>query len=225
MDKVLFFDVGGTLIRTAQPVGFYYAAMASHYGVKAEAEELQAGFKKAWKKNALRDPVEGARVKDDKAWWKSVVKDSWAESILPESFPFDDYFEELYAWFERPELWRVYPEVEGVLEELRSEGVRMGVLSNWDRRLRTILKGLELDFYFEAMLISSELGVEKPHRLIFDKALECFQIKAGQAVLIGDEEVYDQAGAIAAGWNYALVRRPEKDLRDALAELRQKCGG
>jgi putative hydrolase of the HAD superfamily len=223
MDKVIFFDVGGTLIRPAQKVGFYYVQMASHYGVRAEAGLLHEGFKRAWEKMKPRDPVEGARVQDDKAWWKSLVRLAWVDVNLPDTFPFDDYFEELYQCFERPEVWRIYPEVEGCLLQLKEKGYRLGILSNWDRRLRTILSGLELSPYFEEMIISSEVGVEKPHRKIFDLALERFQIEASQALLIGDEVEFDAMGAQAVGWQYALVDRPEIDLTAALDKLLGKA--
>jgi putative hydrolase of the HAD superfamily len=219
MDKVIFFDVGGTLIRPARPVGCYYAEMASHYGIQADAEILQEGFKFAWKEMKPRDPVHGPRVQDDKGWWKSLVRLAWTHANLPEAFPFDDYFEELYRWFERPEVWRLFPEVEDCLRDLKTKGFRLGVLSNWDRRLRTILNGMELSDYFEEMIISSEVGVEKPHGKIFEIALERFKIGPSQAMLIGDDPDFDEAGARAAGWDYAVLRRPEFDLRDALAKM------
>ncbi len=224
MGKVIFFDVGGTLIRTARPVGYYYAEMASHYGVKADELVLQEGFKAAWKEMKSRDPVLGSRVQDDKAWWKSLVRKTWENQALSDTFPFDDYFEELYNWFERPEVWRIFPEVEECLIFLQNQGYRLGILSNWDLRLRKILQGLELGVYFEDMIISSEVGVEKPHALIFNIALERFKIKASQAVLIGDEPDFDQLGAVKAGWQVGLVQRPEVDLFHVLVSMGLKEG-
>lgn len=219
MDKVIFFDAGGTLIRPAREIGWYYSEMASHYGVQADAGMLTEGFRQAWREMKVRDPVEGARIRDDKEWWKSLVRSIWGCVELPEAFPFDDYFEELYQWFERPEVWRIFPEVEGCLQELQRSGYRLGILSNWDKRLRTILSGLELAGYFEEMIISSEVGVEKPHSRIFEIALERFQIRPEEAVLIGDEHQFDGAGAISAGWSHVVLKRPEIDLRDALEKM------
>jgi len=219
MDKVVFFDVGGTLIRPAREIGCYYSEMAAHYGVQTDAALLTEGFRQAWQDMKNRDPVAGPRVLDDKGWWKSLVRLSWSRAGLPEAFPFDDYFEELYRWFERPEVWRIFPEVEECLAELRVRGYRLGILSNWDRRLRTILSGLELSGFFEDMIISSEVGVEKPHPRIFDIARQRFQIKSSEAILIGDEPAFDGAGAISAGWTHVVLKRPEIDLRDALAKV------
>lgn len=216
---MVFFDAGGTLLRTARPVGETYVRVAGHYGIEADAEEIHQGFLRAWKELKPRDPVEGARVMDDRAWWREVVRQSWAEASLPGSFPFDAYFEEVYAVFERPELWRVYPEVEGVLHTLRDRGVRCGILSNWDRRLRTVLQSLELAPFFDTMVISSEVGAEKPHPRIFRAAEAASGRDAERLVLWGDDPDMDAAGARAAGWRVDLVDRPRRDLADLLADL------
>ncbi|NJK90360.1 MAG: HAD-IA family hydrolase [Blastochloris sp.] len=222
MNQVIFFDVGGTLIRLAQPVGYYYAEMAWHYGLRADALILQEGFKRAWKSLEPRDPVAGNRIKDDKGWWRSLVLEAWSQHPRPEAFPFNDYFEELYGYFARPGIWKIFPEVEGCLSELRQRGYRLGVLSNWDRRLRSILSGLELMDYFEDCVISSEVGVEKPHLGIFQIAMERFKIEASQAILVGDEPRFDEEGARSAGWGIRLVDRPGRDLRDVLADCLRK---
>jgi putative hydrolase of the HAD superfamily len=215
--EVVFFDAGGTLLEPRVPVGHVYAQLASHYGLRADGDALQAGFVQAWKELKPRDPVQGARVLDDRQWWKEVVRLSWRGTGLPQHFPFDAYFDEVYGAFAHAHLWRVYPDVWGALEKLRCARVRCAVFSNWDRRLHAILKALELDGYFEQVLVSSVLGAEKPHPIAFQRAQECCGIAASQAFLIGDEAVFDRQGAEAAGWRWALVERPRTDLNDLLA--------
>lgn len=219
--KVVFFDAGGTLIHTARPVGYYYALVARHYGVDANDEALQAGFKRAWIKMKPRDPVAGARVMDDRAWWAELVRESWTEAGAPlaEDFPFGHYFEEVYQLFARNEVWRIFPDALLALEKLREKGVRCGVLSNWDRRLRLILQGLELEHFFEHIIISSEIGVEKPHPEIFKTAEKTFAISPAEALLLGDDEEFDARGGRAAGWQVELIHRPLNDLADSLAKL------
>jgi putative hydrolase of the HAD superfamily len=219
--KVVFFDAGGTLIHTAKPVGYYYALMAKHYGVDANGEALQAGFKQAWAKMKPRDPMDGARVMDDRAWWAELVKASWlaAGSPLAADFPFEPYFEEVYQLFAREEVWRIFPDAAFALEKLREKGVRCGVLSNWDRRLRLILRGLELEYFFERVIISSEIGVEKPHPGIFRHAEKTFGIQPAEALLLGDDEIFDGWGARSAGWQVELIERPDNDLTNSLVRL------
>ena len=50
----------------------------------------------------------------------------------------------LRDFFATPEAWRVYPDAIPVLRALRSDGVRLGIVSNWDSRLPGVLEMLEL---------------------------------------------------------------------------------
>ncbi|MEM9446313.1 MAG: HAD-IA family hydrolase [Verrucomicrobiota bacterium] len=217
--KFIFFDAGGTLLRTARKVGVIYAEVASHYGWQGDGEFLHRSFIHTWKQMKPRDPQEGARVMDDKGWWKEVVRRTWSVyPQMPQDFPFDDYFEEVYTLFERADLWRLFPEVEETLQRLKSKGMSCGVLSNWDRRLRAILDGLALSPYFEQIIISSEVGVEKPHPMIFQLAQKRVHFKPEEIVLIGDDEYFDGA-ARNQGWHAEIVERPEKSLDLILEKL------
>ena len=50
---------------------------------------------------------------------------------------------------------------------LSERGYRLALLSNWDQRLRGLLQALDLAAHFEVMIISGEVGVEKPDIEIF----------------------------------------------------------
>ncbi len=214
---VVFFDAGGTLIHPVRPVGVIYAEEALDFGVTADAEKLQAGFLRTWKAMKPRDPVDGARVTDDQNWWREVVRESWRGQDLPKDF--ESYFEKVYHAFAQADRWQAYPEVEQVLQSVKEKGLRCAVLSNWDRRLRSILAGFSWSIHFEDLIISSEMGVEKPHPRIFQEAEKRLGVTSEQAVLWGDEARYDVEGALAAGWQVGLLDRPKNDLSDLLAEL------
>jgi putative hydrolase of the HAD superfamily len=47
----------------------------------------------------------------------------------------------------------------------------------------------------------------KPHRSIFDAALERAKVKAGEAMMVGDSFKHDIEGALNAGWHAVLLRR------------------
>ena len=104
-----------------------------------------------------------------------------------QAFPFESYFEELYAHFAQPGVWAAYPEAPGVLAELRARGFKLGVISNFDGRLRTVLRGLDLASCFASVTISSEVGVDKPDPKIFQHALKALQVSAAQTVHVGDD--------------------------------------
>lgn len=217
MIRAVFFDAGGTLLRTAEPVGRTYAHLASHYGWQAEEARLEQGFRIAWKKRAAgAASAEGTLGREG---WKKILRASVEAGNLPDGFPFEDYFEEVYAHFARPDAWRDFPETEGVLDGLQGRGIRTGILSNWDPRLRQVLTGFDWAEKVDPILISEEVGSEKPDPAIFRKAEQMGGWGPHECALIGDDPILDRGGAERAGWRWALVGRPERGLRAALADL------
>lgn len=216
-EGVIFFDAGGTLIQPVRPVGEIYAEVARSFGVHADPVRLHEGFKRAWKALKPRDPVKGARVMDDRPWWFDVMLETWKGMERPENF--EGYFDAVYDVFALPSSWQAYPEVAEVLEAIARLGLRCAVLSNFDRRLHVILAGFSWSRHFESVLVSSEIGAEKPHPLIFREAEKRLAISAEQAILWGDDPDCDGDGARAAGWQVEVLERPKIDLRDLLAKL------
>ena len=101
-----------------------------------------------------------------------------------------------------------YPEVDGVLRELRARGVRLVVVSNWDVSLHEVLARTGLAALVDGAVTSAELGVAKPDPAIFAAALEVAGgVAPGEALHAGDSVEADVAGARAAGLHAVLVRR------------------
>ncbi|XP_041015365.1 uncharacterized protein LOC121258081 isoform X3 [Juglans microcarpa x Juglans regia] len=77
--------------------------------------------------------------------------------------------------------------------------VKVAVVSNFDTRLRKLLKELNVLDLFDAVIISSEVGYEKPDIKIFKAALDQLNAEACKAVHIGDDQKADKVGANAIG--------------------------
>jgi putative hydrolase of the HAD superfamily len=215
--RAVFFDAGGTLLRPAEPVGRTYARLATHYGWGPSEERLDQGFRAAWKKRTAEGVGSDGTL--GKEGWKRILRASVEVGGLPVDFPFEEYFEEVYSHFARSDAWRDFPETEKVLGHLRAKGIRVGLLSNWDPRLRQVLTGFDWAGFLDPVLISEEVGTEKPQPEIFRKAEQTGSWRAHECALIGDDPVSDRGGAEAAGWKWALVERPDRGLWDALAHL------
>ena len=123
------------------------------------------------------------------------------------------YFDELWEEFTKPGVWELYPETREVLSALAGR-FRLGVVSNFDGRLRKILPLLGISEFFEDMVISSEVGSEKPSPHIFSEAVRRFGILPHEALHAGDEPDADWRGAREAGLQVFELRRPENSLRD-----------
>jgi putative hydrolase of the HAD superfamily len=143
--------------------------------------------------------------------------------------PFPDYFAAVYEEFTRPGIWQLKPGVTQVLGAFRKAGIRLGVVSNLDRRLYSILKTLGVLDQFEHVIISSEVGADKPSPRIFGEVLQRFQIRPNEVLHVGDEEEIDGIGARSAGIS-AFILGKDGDWKEfvlkvsLLAESRSDLG-
>ena len=137
--RAIVFDVGGTLICPAKPVGETYAAFAQRHGVKLQAEATTAAFVAAFKGCSPRGKDAVPHNGDDRAWWKQVVRRSLPEGVFADAKVFDEFFEAAYLHYAKPEAWELYPEVVEVLEALRDFPVDLVVLSTGSKRPKLTL--------------------------------------------------------------------------------------
>jgi len=108
--------------------------------------------------------------------------------------------EQLDAAHAQDNLWRVMmPSTPGVLTALRDRGFRLGVISNADGRIASILRQCEIEQFFDVVIDSHLVGVEKPDPRIFQLALEQVQAQPEQAIFVGDIYGIDVVGAERAG--------------------------
>ncbi len=106
-----------------------------------------------------------------------------------------------------PRYWRAFPHVEGLLQNLRKDGYRLGVISNWDHTARNILEENGLSGYFDDIIISSEVGVSKPDSMIFRLAFEQAGVLPEECLYIGDNYYDDGVGSEKVGVDYLIINR------------------
>ncbi|MFE7632856.1 HAD family hydrolase [Kitasatospora sp. NPDC001119] len=106
-----------------------------------------------------------------------------------------------------PARYRAYPDAVPCLRALRAAGHPLALVSNFDRWLRDILDGTGLTGLFDTVVISSEVGLEKPGPEIFVLACERLGRPPGECVFVGDSVVIDVEGAQRAGLHPVLLDR------------------
>jgi putative hydrolase of the HAD superfamily len=198
MLKVVTFDAGNTLIRLCQPVGVTYAAVAKRFGAVVNPEDLERGFRSAWKTVPRLPDVPGPRPDDGRSWWRDVVSRT-LETAGARVEPFNDYFDAVYREFALPGIWRLEPGVLELLHDLRRARLHLGIISNFDLRLNEILKHVGVFSLFEHVIVSSQVGADKPSPRIFNEALRRFQVEPAELLHVGDDEIADGDGAAAVG--------------------------
>ena len=210
--RAIVFDAGGTLIYPAHPIGETYARFALTHGVKLSPEATTKAFKIAIQTLSPRAAGTIPSDGNDRAWWKLVVKNAIADPGFCESPRFDEFFEDLYLYYAKPEAWCLFPEVQEVMEALRDHPVDLVVLSNWDARLHAVLDGLGLDETLPKRFISSELGWEKPDPALFRHVADVLRLPEKSLLSVGDDPRNDVQGARKAGWDAIWIDRPKTDL-------------
>ncbi|MBI3304199.1 MAG: HAD family hydrolase [Deltaproteobacteria bacterium] len=103
-------------------------------------------------------------------------------------------------------LWRVMPrETRRVLAGLRERGLTLGVISNSDGRIAAVLEQCGIAQFFDVVIDSHDVGVEKPNPRIFHLALEQAGARPEEAIFVGDIYSIDILGAERAGMRPVLI--------------------
>jgi len=227
--KAVFFDAGHTILYPDPPVGEIYAREAARLGARVPADRIAPLFYEEFKAFMATYAQGAASDEQDRAMWRGITRRVYERVPEFAAFDFETWFARLYDAFGHAAVWRLYEDVEPALAMLRARGMRLGIISNWDKRLRTIVREMGLDAIFDRVTISSEEGVRKPNPVIFERALAGLGVRAEEALHVGDLVEDDIAGARAAGLRGVLVDRgrfamPEgvpvvRDLREIASTL------
>jgi HAD superfamily hydrolase (TIGR01549 family) len=188
----LLFDAGGTLVF---PDHQYLTEIANDFGVKTTVEFLNqrhCQFVYEIDEYCLRNGTY-------KSWPESYPRVLF-ESLELSDGHLDSIITRVKKRDQRKSLWSfTHPWVSETLSKLSSIGYQMAVISNSTGRAISILEELGLTKYFDRVFDSAILGVEKPHRGIFEIALNELNLQPSDALYIGDVFFIDVWGANHAG--------------------------
>jgi putative hydrolase of the HAD superfamily len=194
------FDAGGTLIRPWPSVGFIYAEVAARHGVMVEPDVLNRGFAAAWRKLGA--------FNHGREEWAALVDESFGDAASEP--PSRTFFPEIYDRFAEASAWRIFEDVLPALDALAARGLNLGIISNWDERLLPLLGRLGLAKYFEAIIVSCDVGFTKPSPVIYEHAAKKLGAGPGTALHVGDSFSADVEGARKAGFAALLLDRGRK---------------
>jgi putative hydrolase of the HAD superfamily len=209
--QVILFDAAETLFHVNGSVAEIYLRYATKHGFQQKPESLEAitqAFRRAFREAPPPVFVGMAPTKlkqCERLWWFDIVHNVFYRVGMFERF--DEFFDEVFQVFEDSRSWVLYPETERVLTHLRDQGFELGIVSNFDSRLFTVLRGLGIETFFDTVTISSLAQAAKPSPKIFEVALEKHAVDPEEAIHIGDSLRDDVEGAQRAGLTGILLDR------------------
>ncbi|GFR83001.1 haloacid dehalogenase-like hydrolase domain-containing protein 3 [Elysia marginata] len=208
--KLVTLDITNTLFKVAGSPGRQYGIVGRRHGVIADEALLTDLFSKFYKQYLKQYPNFGAYVKmSANEWWSYVVRDCF-HTIDPtlDQEKLQNISNDLFVHYMKSEAWEFLPGAVDALKDLHRYPVKLGVISNWDHRLYRVLAVMGLQPYFDFVIPSYVVGVEKPDKRIFQLALQDADCLPGEAIHFGDNIKKDLQGAQGAGWDACLLATP-----------------
>lgn len=204
----IFFDAGNTLL---YPRVEELAQQLSDEGYPATVADFHAAERIAKKKFDAwlwpRLESGGIPAAVDRLYWTDYLHTLMDRLRVPVA-RHGAVSEQIIERFRDIQFWsRVFPDTVPVLQSLRDAGYYLGVISNSVGTMEEQLNRVGLAPYFRTILDSAVVGVEKPHREIFQMALEQAAISSAEALFVGDTYATDVGGARRAGIQGVLIDR------------------
>ncbi len=202
LPSVVFFDAVGTLIHPEPPAPAVYAAAGRRFGSRLDEATIAARFRAALRRQEEIDRAGNLRTDEARelARWRAIVRE-----VLDDISDTETCFQELYAHFAQPDAWRCLPESAAVLAALAGRGHELGIASNFDRRLRGLVKNLSPLRPVRYLVISSEIGWRKPAPEFFAAMCRQADSPPEHVLYVGDDLLNDYQGARAAGVQAVLM--------------------
>lgn len=200
--RAIYFDAVGTLIHPEPSAATVYADVGRRHGSWLRREEIHRRFAAAFARQDVIDGAAGWRTSEarERERWKSIVAE-----VLDDVSDRAACFAELYDHFATPAAWRCDESAPSVLAEFARRGHILGLASNYDHRLHTVLAGLDALRGIERVLVSAEIGWRKPARPFFEAICTQAGVGGREVLYVGDDFDNDFAGAIGAGMEAVLL--------------------
>ncbi|EIM79908.1 uncharacterized protein STEHIDRAFT_68915 [Stereum hirsutum FP-91666 SS1] len=199
--KLVTFDALHTLITPRLPIAVQYAQTFEPYLGPLDPKLLNLSFKRALKDlqkskplyaspspspspSGTSEPSSQNASPDPTSWWTEIIRrtalgahaspalvSQHLQSIVPV----------LMKRFSSDEGYMLFDDVVPSLQELKRMGVKTGIITNADSRIRDPEQEQPL------ILVSELLGIEKPSPRIFELACTLAGVKLEEGLHVGDE--------------------------------------
>ncbi|MCL6457971.1 MAG: HAD-IA family hydrolase [Gorillibacterium sp.] len=222
--KAVFFDAGDTLITVPNDRMIFnnFLNKRLFYRQEEQVGQLVQEAIRLFYADKRMSAESLCSAESDKRFWMEIytyilhrlgAEEQWdAEEIADCSLA-------LYNEFLNPAHYALFSDVVENLERIRSLGLRMGIISNFSPGLRNILQDKAILSLFDPVIISTEVGLEKPNPDIFTLALGQSGLEAADVLYVGDHEWNDVWAPNQVGVDAIRIKRYDYHTGEGITSL------
>ncbi len=205
--RAVFFDAGETLVHPHPSFPELLVEVLRQEGYEADPELVREKIfvvSDRFMEAARGGELWSTSAERSREFWASIYRSLLAEMGLPFG---DGLAQALYRTFTDLGNYRLFDDAVPILERLRSDGFRLGLVSNFEEWLERLLESLGVSTFFEIQVISGVEGYEKPDTRLFKLALDRMNAEPDTSVYVGDHPYFDIEPAQSIGMFAVLIDR------------------
>ena len=200
MIKACVFDLGNTLMNDSKVASESLEELASilkEEGILQDEEAFIDLYREFSRK--IHNP-HWSHTYGEVEWFKRALNALGIREVKPEEVL--ERYRRLVEEKTRPD-----PDLIEAFKFLRAKRLKVALLSDErSARVEMFLRRTGMEDLFDAVVVSEEVGVEKPHPLIFETLRKRLKVKFSEIAIFGDDEVTDGGGK-RLGMKFILVKR------------------
>ena len=208
MIKAVFFDLYQTLVRYEPPRENIESDVLKKFGIEVSPEALHRPMVVADEfiyNEIARRPLSDRSTEEKMALYVQyqgiLLKEAGIEydqKILPP----------LLGAMQQSRMDLVlFDDVVPLLDDLKSRGLTLGLISNIEQDMTETLARLKLPSWLKVIVTSQDAGAGKPGPEIFRYALEQAGVSPEESIYVGDQYQVDVVGSRGAGMKAVLIDR------------------
>jgi len=212
MIKAIIFDLDGTLLNRDASIEMFVDCQYDRLNI-----ELGHIPKDTYTKRFIELDQRGYV-------WKDKVYQQLAAEFELKEITWEELLQDYLSQFKNHCM--AFPNLKKMLEGLKSQNLLLGMITNGFGQFQMDnMKSLQIEKYFDVILVSEWEGIKKPDPRIFNKALNILNVQPNEAIFVGDHPENDVLAAKKVGmkgiWKKDLHwRNAEADyIVDDLGEL------
>jgi len=194
MFKAVLFDLDGTLLNRDKSVELF---------INQQYERLHELLSHIPKEQYISRFIE---LDNHGYVWKDKVYQQLIDEFNISSITWEELLQDYVEEFKHHCVG--FPHIHEMLEGLKNNKIALGMITNgYGQFQMDNIKALDIEKYFDVILVSEWEGIKKPNPKIFMSALEKLNVEPSESVFIGDHPEND----VKAGQNVGMKGILKKD--------------